>query len=65
MGAGVHTNACILAADCRLKHLFPAALRGYFRALDSATLADLAVEHMERQAANAGLMTPMFMKSPR
>ncbi|MBA4176444.1 MAG: Rrf2 family transcriptional regulator [Leptothrix sp. (in: Bacteria)] len=35
------TNACTLTPDCRLKHLFGAALRGYFQALDSATLADL------------------------
>jgi Rrf2 family nitric oxide-sensitive transcriptional repressor len=35
------TNACTLTPDCRLKHLFGAALRGYFQALDGATLADL------------------------
>ncbi len=35
------TNACGLAPDCRLKHLLEEALRAYFRALDSATLADL------------------------
>lgn len=38
------TNACTLTPDCRLKHLFDAALRGYFQALDRATLADLASE---------------------
>lgn len=36
------TNACGLAPDCRLKHLLEDALQGYFRALDAATLADLA-----------------------
>jgi Rrf2 family nitric oxide-sensitive transcriptional repressor len=35
------TNACTLTPDCRLKHLFDAALHGYFQALDGATLADL------------------------
>lgn len=35
------TNACTLTPNCRLKHLFDAALRGYFQALDGATLADL------------------------
>ena len=35
------TNVCTLTPNCRLKHLFDAALRGYFQALDSATLADL------------------------
>jgi len=35
------TNACTLTPDCRLKHVFDAALRGYFQALDGATLADL------------------------
>jgi Rrf2 family nitric oxide-sensitive transcriptional repressor len=35
------TNACTLTPSCQLKHLFDAALRGYFQALDGATLADL------------------------
>lgn len=35
------TDACTLTPNCRLKHLFDAALRGYFQALDGATLADL------------------------
>ena len=35
------TNACTLTPGCRLQHLFEAALRGYFQALDGATLADL------------------------
>lgn len=35
------TNACTLTPNCRLKHLFGAALKGYFLALDGATLADL------------------------
>lgn len=39
------TNACTLSPDCRLKHVFDAALRGYFQALDGATLADLTSGH--------------------
>ncbi len=35
------TNVCTLTPSCRLKHLFDAALRNYFQALDGATLADL------------------------
>jgi Rrf2 family nitric oxide-sensitive transcriptional repressor len=35
------TNACALSPSCRLKHLFAEALRGYFKALDGATLADM------------------------
>ncbi len=35
------TNACTLTPSCRLKHVFSEALRGYFQALDRATLADL------------------------
>ena len=35
------TNACTLTPNCRLKHLFDDALKGYFRALDGATLADM------------------------
>ena len=35
------TNACTLTPSCRLKHLFDDALKGYFKALDGATLADM------------------------
>lgn len=35
------TNACTLSPACRLKQLFNDALSGYFKALDSATLADM------------------------
>ncbi len=38
------TNACTLTPTCRLKHVFDSALRGYFQALDDATLADLTAE---------------------
>ena len=37
----VDTDNCTLSPDCRLKHLFGEALRGYFQALDGATLADM------------------------
>ncbi len=37
----VGTNVCNLTPNCRLKHLFDAALRAYFEVLDGATLADL------------------------
>jgi Rrf2 family nitric oxide-sensitive transcriptional repressor len=37
------TNLCTLTPTCRLKHLFSAALAAYFRELDSASLADIAV----------------------
>jgi Rrf2 family nitric oxide-sensitive transcriptional repressor len=48
------TNACTLTPDCRLKHLFDAALRGYFQALDGATLADLTADPAPAQAGPAG-----------
>jgi Rrf2 family transcriptional regulator, nitric oxide-sensitive transcriptional repressor len=35
------TNACTLSPGCRLKHLFDAALKRYFDALDGATLTDV------------------------
>lgn len=38
------TNACTLTPSCRLKHLFDEALKGYFKALDGATLADMTHE---------------------
>jgi Rrf2 family transcriptional regulator, nitric oxide-sensitive transcriptional repressor len=36
------TNQCTLTAACRLKHVLDAALKAYFRELDSSTLADVA-----------------------
>ncbi len=50
------TNACTLTPDCRLKHLFDAALRGYFQALDSATLADLISRHPESERLPGGFL---------
>lgn len=48
------TNACTLTPDCRLKHLFDAALRGYFQALDGATLADLTAGSPGPQSRSGG-----------
>lgn len=36
-------NTCTLSSSCRLKGLLGAALQAYFRELDGATLADIAV----------------------
>ena len=36
------TNQCTLTPSCRLKGLFNAALRAYFKELDGMTLADIA-----------------------
>lgn len=36
------TNTCTLTPSCRLKHVFDNALKGYFKALDSVTLADVS-----------------------
>lgn len=37
------TNLCTLTPTCRLKHLFSAALKAYFKELDGASLADITV----------------------
>lgn len=37
------TNQCTLTPSCRLKGLFYAALRAYFKELDGMTLADMVV----------------------
>jgi Rrf2 family nitric oxide-sensitive transcriptional repressor len=37
------TNQCTLTPSCRLKGLFNAALRAYFKELDGMTLADMVV----------------------
>jgi Rrf2 family nitric oxide-sensitive transcriptional repressor len=67
------TNACTLTPDCRLKHLFDAALRGYFQALDGATLADLTEPAPGPQGRSGGpsarsqpavTMTPPTSKRP-
>ncbi len=49
-----HTNACTLSPSCRLKHLFDEALRGYFQALDAATLADMTAALPRAGARAAG-----------
>ena len=48
------TNTCTLSPSCQLKHLFDAALRGYFQALDGATLADLTTEFAGTQRLSGG-----------
>jgi len=37
------TDQCVLSPSCRLRQVLDAALRAYFRELDAATLADIAV----------------------
>ena len=39
----LRTNLCSLTPSCRLKHVFDDALQAYFKALDSATLADVSL----------------------
>jgi Rrf2 family nitric oxide-sensitive transcriptional repressor len=51
------TNACTLTPSCHLKHLFDAALRGYFQALDGATLADLTPGPAEPGSGAGGAAT--------
>jgi len=48
------TNACTLSPGCRLKNLFGEALRGYFRALDGATLADMTAGIPSIKGRSAG-----------
>jgi Rrf2 family nitric oxide-sensitive transcriptional repressor len=38
------TDTCTLTPNCRLKQVFDEALRGYFRALDGVTLADVTTD---------------------
>lgn len=61
------TNACTLTPSCRLKHLFDEALRGYFQALDGATLADLSplpAAAQRRAGQPAGREKPLATVSP-
>ncbi|MBL8348961.1 MAG: Rrf2 family transcriptional regulator [Burkholderiaceae bacterium] len=48
------TSACTLTPGCRLRQVFDAALSGYFRALDGATLADLTADTTDLVAAPTG-----------
>jgi len=51
------TSVCTLTPRCRLKHLFDAALAAYFRELDGASLADIALNAARptsRTASRAG-----------
>ena len=62
-------NTCTLTPTCRLKKVFDDALRAYFRELDSATLADIAVPARPSGRSGAmpvswrGIVAPM--KAPR
>jgi Rrf2 family transcriptional regulator, nitric oxide-sensitive transcriptional repressor len=65
------TNLCTLTPNCRLKHVFEAALEAYFKALDGATLADLGTgtpPSPRRGAAGATVRAPVaaiVMPGPR
>ena len=69
------TSDCTLTPSCHLKHLFDTALRGYFQALDGATLADLtsdspAPEHRaggpaERNPSTATVALPTSTRALR
>lgn len=63
---GASTHACGLAPDCRLKHLLDDALQADFRALDAATLADLAGPPAAAGAAAARpALTPVALPARR
>jgi len=48
------TNACTLSPSCRLTHLFGEARRGFFNALDGATLADMTAGTPVAKGGSAG-----------
>ncbi len=52
------TDACTLSPSCRLKHLFDSALRAYFKTLDAATLADIALRADPKGAPVTGALPP-------
>ena len=60
------TNACTLTPNCRLKHLFNAALLAYFKELDGATLADIAnpPPRAGKDADTPGRGRPVAMPMP-
>lgn len=51
------TNVCTLTPNCRLKHLFDAALQAWFRELDGATLADMVAHRSAGVAARSTAAT--------
>ena len=59
------TSACTLTPSCQLRHLFDAALRGYFQTLDSATLADLIAAPPPPQRHPAAVAMPTTTRAAR
>jgi Rrf2 family nitric oxide-sensitive transcriptional repressor len=59
------TNACTLTPTCRLKHVFDDALKGYFKALDGVTLADVSTGLPAVTARPAATATTTAMRGPR
>jgi len=60
------TNACTLSKACRLKAVFSAALRAYFKELDAATLADITAPAgaARKSAAPPSGAAPVVMIAP-
>ena len=49
------TNECSLTPRCRLKHVFDAALKAYFKELDGASLADITGPISRRPSRPSGI----------
>lgn len=68
------TNQCMLTPSCRLKGLFNAALRAYFKELDGMTLADMVAPAsapapgrampLRDRAAGAPVAAPRSLRKP-
>ena len=58
------TNLCGLSPSCRLKQVFDAALRAYFRELDAATLADITVPAVAPAGTRAARATTQAVALP-
>lgn len=61
------TNQCALSPSCRLKQVFDSALQAWFKALDGATLADIAgpVRPPATTAQGRRLEVPVTGPAPR
>lgn len=56
------TNECSLTPRCRLKHVFDAALKAYFKELDGASLADITGPAPHKASRSRGV--PAVSEAP-
>ncbi len=57
------TSICTLTPSCRLKEVFGAALKAYFRVLDDATLADIVAPSTSTLPGSSPMSAPVSRRA--